>query len=167
MAITWEPDFSQACSFHRMLMNHKNFHVTKIPDKTNDMIFLKSPKSMFLGHFWPFVFTFAKHKHVWAPNTMPKGCSYGGQLTRLGGLAPLSEISLSLKVVSATFLLDCFVCLTESTCETRKNAFYFTLKALLVLEIINFWHFRYSNIMTSSNAQAWNTKHILVNNFGK
>ena len=59
-------------------------------------------------------------------------------MTRLDGLAPLSEISLSLKVVSATFLLDCFVCLTESTCEKRKNAFYFTLKALLVLEIINF-----------------------------
>ena len=46
--------------------------------------------------------------------------------------------SQSLKVVSATFLLVCFVCLRESTCETRKNAFYFTSKALLVLEIINF-----------------------------
>ena len=43
-----------------------------------------------------------------------------------------------LKVVSATFLLVCFVCLKESTCETRKNAFYFTSKAPLVLEIINF-----------------------------
>ena len=42
-----------------------------------------------------------------------------------------------LKVVSATFLLDCFVCLKESTCEARKNAFYFTSKALLVLDIIN------------------------------
>ena len=43
-----------------------------------------------------------------------------------------------LKVVSATFLLVCFVCLKESTCETRKNAFYFTSKAVLVLEIIKF-----------------------------
>ena len=41
----------EACSFRRMLMNHKNFHFTQIPDKTNDMIFLKSPKTMFLGHF--------------------------------------------------------------------------------------------------------------------
>ena len=49
----WEPDFSQACSFCRMLMNHKNFHFTQIPDKTNDAIFLKSPKTMFLGHFLP------------------------------------------------------------------------------------------------------------------
>ena len=38
LAITWEPGFSQACSFCRMLMNLKNFHLTQIPDKTNDMI---------------------------------------------------------------------------------------------------------------------------------
>ena len=38
--------------------------------------------------------------------------------------------------------------------KTRENAFYFSMKALLVLEIIKFQHFRYSNIMTSSNAQA-------------
>ena len=60
LAITWEPDFSQACSFCRMLMNHKNFHFTQIPDKTNDVIFLKSPKTMFLGHFWPFLVIFAQ-----------------------------------------------------------------------------------------------------------
>ena len=36
--------FSQACSFRRMLMNHnnhKNYHFTQNPDKTNGMIFLK------------------------------------------------------------------------------------------------------------------------------
>ena len=44
----------------------------------------------------------------------------------------------NLKVVSATFLLVCFVCLKESTCETRKNVFSFTSKALFVLEIIKF-----------------------------
>ena len=33
LAITWEPDFSQLCSFHRILMNHKNFRFTQIPDK--------------------------------------------------------------------------------------------------------------------------------------
>ena len=47
LAITWEADFSQASSFRRMLMNHKNFRFTQIPDKTNDMIFLKSLKTMF------------------------------------------------------------------------------------------------------------------------
>ena len=31
-----------------------------------------------------------------------------------------------------------FVCLKESTWETKKNAAYFTSKALLVYEIINF-----------------------------
>ena len=34
-------------------MNHKNFHFTQIPDKTNDVIFFKSPKTMFLDHFCP------------------------------------------------------------------------------------------------------------------
>ena len=34
-----------------MLMNHNNFHFTQIPDKNNDMIFLKSPKTMFFDHF--------------------------------------------------------------------------------------------------------------------
>ena len=28
-------------------MNYKNFHFTQIPDKTNDVMFLKSPN----GHF--------------------------------------------------------------------------------------------------------------------
>ena len=42
------------------------------------------------------------------------------------------------KVVSATFLLVCFVFLKEKTCETRKNVFYFTLKALFILEMIKF-----------------------------
>ena len=41
--LTWEPDFSQACSFCRMLMNHKNFHFIRIPDKTNAVMFLKRP----------------------------------------------------------------------------------------------------------------------------
>ena len=36
-------------------MNHKNFDFTQIPDNTNDMIFLKGPKTMFLVHFWPFL----------------------------------------------------------------------------------------------------------------
>ena len=43
--LTWEPDFSQAGSFCRMLMNHKNFHFTKITDKTNDTIFKKKSKN--------------------------------------------------------------------------------------------------------------------------
>ena len=37
--LTLELDFSQAFSFHRMQMNHKNFDFTQIPDKTNDVIF--------------------------------------------------------------------------------------------------------------------------------
>ena len=45
---------------------------------------------------------------------------------------------MNLKVVSATFLLVCFICLKESTYKTRKNVSYFTSKALFVLEIIKF-----------------------------
>ena len=45
--------------------------------------------------------------------------------------------SISLKVVSATFLLVRFVCLKESTCETRKNG-VFSLRKLSVLEIFKF-----------------------------
>ena len=45
---------------------------------------------------------------------------------------------MALKVVSATFLFVYFICLKGSTCETRKNVFYFTSKALFVLEIIKF-----------------------------
>ena len=44
-----------------------------------------------------------------------------------------SKLMQSLKVMSATFLLVCFVCLKERTLETIKNAFYFTSKALFVL----------------------------------
>ena len=46
----------------------------------------------------------------------------------------LSYIALDLKVASATFLLVCFLSLKESICETRKNIFYFTSKALFFLE---------------------------------
>ena len=38
--------FPSMQSFCRMLMNHRNFCFTQIPDKTNDMIFLGSPKTL-------------------------------------------------------------------------------------------------------------------------
>ena len=52
LAITWEVDFSQACSFRRMLINHKDLHFTQTLDKSNNAIFLKSLKTTSLGHFW-------------------------------------------------------------------------------------------------------------------
>ena len=48
------------------------------------------------------------------------------------------SLKQALKVLSAIFLLVCFVCLKKSTCETRKKVFYFTSKVLFVLEIIKF-----------------------------
>ena len=41
-----------------MLMNQKNYCFTQIPDKTNDVIFLKSTKPYFstiFDHFWSFL----------------------------------------------------------------------------------------------------------------
>ena len=82
LAITWEPDFSQACSFRRMLMNHKNFRFTQIPGKTKDMIFLKTPNTLFLGLFLTIfghlclMGIFSKKSgsvpsnYIWAPNTI-------------------------------------------------------------------------------------------------
>ena len=79
-------------------------------------------------------------------------------------LNPLKVVPL--KVVSTTFLLVCFSSLKESYCETWKNVFYFTSKALFILEKIKFWNFRYSSFMTSSNALRWNKKYISLNNLG-
>ena len=42
----------------------------------------------------------------------------------------------SLKVISATFSLVCFLSLKKGTFETRKNVFDFTSKTLFVLEKI-------------------------------
>ena len=47
-------------------------------------------------------------------------------------------ITLYLKVVSATFSLVWFLSQNERTCQTRKNAFYFTSKPLFILEKIKF-----------------------------
>ena len=53
-------------------------------------------------------------------------------------LRTVTDASLPLKFVSATFLLVCFLSLNKSTCQTRRNSFYFTSKALFVLEKIKF-----------------------------
>ena len=46
------------------------------------------------------------------------------------------SIQCTLKVAAATFLLVSFLGLKESTYQTRENVFYFTSKALFVLEKI-------------------------------
>ena len=71
-------EISLAERLRRMLINHKNFHFTQIPDKTNNVIFLKSPKTMFWAIFDHFCLMeiFSKksgsvtHNYIWAPNTM-------------------------------------------------------------------------------------------------
>ena len=67
------------------------------------------------------------------------GPSLGVSLEPLAHRRNVASLSLyALNAVSARFLLVCFVRLKESTFEVRKNVFYFTLKALFVLEIIRF-----------------------------
>ena len=56
----------------------------------------------------------------------------------LSGLEQFLATGSPLKVVSATVLLVCFLSLNESTCQTRKNVFYFTSKALFILKKIKF-----------------------------
>ena len=58
--VTQEPEFSHTCDFRRKLENHKFFHFRSLPSKTNDSIFRKSTKPLFLGHFCPFLAIFAK-----------------------------------------------------------------------------------------------------------
>ena len=50
LVITSVLDFSQAWSFHRMLMNHSNFHFTQIPAETN-VVFFKKSKNHVLRQF--------------------------------------------------------------------------------------------------------------------
>ena len=62
----------------------------------------------------------------------------GGKTLEKFGLFKSGGQINSLKVVSTTFLLVWLVYLTGSTGETSKNVFYFTSKALFILEIIKF-----------------------------
>ena len=77
LTITWEPHFSQACTFPRILKDHNNFRFTPIRDKISDLIFLKSRKNLV---FWPYltifdIILFSKKScsvtcnQIWAPNT--------------------------------------------------------------------------------------------------
>ena len=73
LATTEEPGFSKASSFCRMSMNNKNFRFTPIPDKTKEVIFKKSPKTVFgpflmiLLSFLPFGDFFQKPQHYMGP----------------------------------------------------------------------------------------------------
>ena len=51
--------FPKHAVFAERLLNHKNFRFTQIPEKTNDMIFLISPKTLSLDHFWSFLVFYA------------------------------------------------------------------------------------------------------------
>ena len=69
--------FSQACSFCRMLRNHKYFHFTQIPDTTNDMIFSRVQKP----YFWAIFDHFRKKLQLFPKNPTPSHTTVYGPLT--------------------------------------------------------------------------------------
>ena len=93
-----------------MLMNHKNFNFTQIPDKTNDEIFLKSPKAMFLGHFWPFLVIFARWRFFPKDTALPHKTIYG----------PPTHVKFQKKLISQS---------RENLRTDGQTLFYSTLSA--------------------------------------
>ena len=67
-----------------------------------------------------------------------------------------------LKVVPATFLLVCFVCLKRGLVKQGKM-FFIHFKALLILEIASF---KFLDIQMHYVIKCVSTKHILLNNLG-
>ena len=51
LALTWEPDFSQAWSFRRMLMNHKNFRLHRFLTRLMVRFSSKTPEACFWAIF--------------------------------------------------------------------------------------------------------------------
>ena len=51
--ISREPDFSQTCGFRRYLKDIMFFHLTPFIAKSNDKIFFKIQKTLFLTPFFP------------------------------------------------------------------------------------------------------------------
>ena len=74
----------------------------------------------------------------------------GVSMRRTTVIRCFEQFALLLKVFIYYILASLFLSLKDSTCETKKNYFYFTLKALFVLEKIRSQNFRYSSLMTSS-----------------
>ena len=58
--------------------------------------------------------------------------------------------AVTLKVVSATFLLVCFLSLNESTCQARKNVFLFHFKSSFRSrenQILEFYIFKFHDVI--------------------
>ena len=75
LATTWGPDFSQACSFPKMLMNLKNFRFTKNSRQNWWCDFLKNSKNPVFVPFLTIFGFFLKrlavtHNYIWATNTI-------------------------------------------------------------------------------------------------
>ena len=64
----------------------------------------------------------------------------------------MHRFGITFKVVSATFLLVCFLSLNESTCQTRKNLFLFHFKSSFHStenQILEFQIFKFHDVIKS------------------
>ena len=82
-----------------------------------------------------------------------------------------------LKVVSATFLLVCFLSLNKSICQTRKNVFLFHFKSSFRSqenEILEFYIFKFHDVIKCLSikqeihfTEYLGSKHSLLMKFGQ
>ena len=169
--IIWKSDFIWGNGYKNCYKCYKmDWCVFTILTKTSDSIFLKRIKTTFTWSFWVHLFDkwrtnfscfFFFHKN---PSVISLQSTFSHTVR-----PNFPKNPESLKVVSATFFLVCFVYLKENTYETRKSVFYFTSKTLFILEIVKFYLFRYSNDMTSSmpkhetrNTYYWKTWEVNI-----
>ena len=85
--------------------------------------------------------------------------------------------SVFLKVVSATFLLVCFLSLNENTCQTRKKNFLFHLKSLFRSQenqILEFYVLKFHDVIKCLSIKQeihftnnLGSKHSLLMKFGQ
>ena len=110
----------------------------------------RQPWPLALNLYWPpqpSICIFRPESPICIYRLRPSNCFYQPRHS----ICVCLFFDLQLKVVSAIFLLVCFVSLKERTCETRKNAFYFTSKALFVLEILAFQIFKCHDVIKCPN----------------
>ena len=134
--------FPKRCPLKGHTYLHKTAELFLVEKRAVRLIYLKNSCQVILAG-WTSCFSIKRNVwelFMWQDAATFKKSSQGLEIhtLQLIGNFRFSKFYHNLKVVSATFLVVCFVYLDERTCETKKHVFFFTLKALFVLEIIKF-----------------------------
>ena len=118
-----------------MLNGRKYFHSTPFPDKINEQIFLKIPKTPVFGYFWRFLVIFARSrffKKNW----------------------PLSRVSPYRSVFAIVLLTRVFyrsltqICLSYGQCGTVKVWSYINIIKLHTIPHYNIYTIHYTMYLT-------------------